>query len=141
MAQQRPYQAYQNTHVKTSNQKQLVVMLFDGMDRFLSRASKAVLDHEFEVAHNNLQKTSKILLELLGTLREDRGGEIAQNLKKIYVYCYEEIVLANLKKDAEKINTVQEILGNLAVGWRTISKSEGSLTRAQSEPKSIRITG
>ena len=139
MAQGRPYQAYQNTHVKTSSQKQLIVMLFDGMDRFMSRAAQGIKENDFEIAHSSLQKTGKILLELLSTLREDKGGEIAANLKKIYLYCYEEIVVANLKKDLNKVYEIQELLNNLREGWREISKSE--MKGGQVAPKSIRITG
>jgi len=141
MAQGRPYQAYQNTQVRTSNQKQLVVMLFDGMDRFMSRGEKAIRDDEFEIAHVNLQKTGKILLELLSTLREDSGGEIASNLKKIYTYCYEQVVVANLKKDQAKVQEVRKILNNLREGWHSISKTENSLENNPQTPKNIRITG
>ncbi|MDH5560584.1 MAG: flagellar export chaperone FliS [Deltaproteobacteria bacterium] len=141
MAQGRPYQAYQNTHVKTSSQKQLIVMLFDGMDRFMSRAGRAIEEDDFEVAHNNLQKTGKILLELISTLREDTGGEIASNLKKIYVYCYEQIVMANLKKDAKMVGDIKEVLNNLREGWKAISRGENALNAAGQTPKSIRITG
>ena len=106
MAQGRPYQAYQNTQVQTSNQKQLIVMLFDGMDRFMSRAIRSIESDDIEVAHTNLHRTGQILLELMSTLREDKGGEIALNLKRLYLFCYERIVIANLKKDVEMISEV-----------------------------------
>ncbi len=140
MAQGRPYQAYKNTSVQTSNQKQLVVMLYDGMHRFLDRAIQAMEEKDIEVAHSNLQKTGKILLELLSTLREDKGGEVAANLKKIYVYCYESVVIANLKKDPEKVRDIQSILDNLREGWLTLSKKASS-SQESKLTGGIRITG
>ncbi len=140
MAQGRPYQAYQTTCVKTSSQKQLIVMLFDGMNRFTNQAIKSIHEKNFESAHNNLDKTGKILLELLSTLREDKGGEIAANLKKIYVYCYEQIVIANLKKDVAKIHEVQGVLKNLSEGWKQISQ-KSQITAPTATPQKIRITG
>lgn len=140
MAQGRPYQAYKNASVQTSSQKQMVVMLYDGMHRFLDRAAQAIEEKDIEVAHNNLQKTGKILLELLSTLREDKGGEVSANLKKIYVYCYESVVVANLKKDVAMVRDIQMILNNLREGWKSIVKqtSNSGSTRLTG---GIRITG
>ncbi|MFH2129855.1 MAG: flagellar export chaperone FliS [bacterium] len=141
MAQGRPYQAYQNTQIQTSNQKQLIVMLFDGMHRFMSTAIKAIGDKDIEVAHSNLHRTGQILLELLSTLREDKGGEIALNLKKIYIYSYERIVIANLTKDVEIIRDVQAILHNLGEGWRHIGRAKTGLRQPSAVPQQVRITG
>lgn len=117
MAQGRPYQAYQKTCVKTANQKKLVIMLYDGLDRFLSQAILSIEKKDTELAHKQLSKASKILMELMATLREDAGGDVAKNLKTLYVYCYEKLVIANLKKDPEVIKQVQKILNNLREGW------------------------
>ncbi|MBT7080284.1 MAG: flagellar export chaperone FliS [Chloroflexi bacterium] len=139
MAQGRPYQAYQNTQVQTSNQKQLIVMLFDGMDRFMSRAIQGIQRDDIEVAHTNLHRTGQILLELMSTLREDKGGEIALNLKRLYLFCYERIVIANLKKDVEMVAEVKEVMAKLAEGWKHISQKDersGGIG-----PQQIKITG
>ncbi len=141
MAQGRPYQAYQNTQVQTSNQKQLIVMLFDGMNRFMTKAIVAIREDDIEVAHSNLHRTGQILLELLSTLREDKGGEIATNLKKIYIYCYERIVIANLQKDVQTIKDVQGILSNLADGWKQINRSKSGLKMNSAVQQQIRVTG
>lgn len=142
MAYGQPYKAYQTTGVKTSSQKQLIVMLYEGMNKFMNRAIKAIQEEEIEVAHHNLNKTGKILLELLGTLREDKGGEIAANLKKIYVHCYEQIVIANLKKDITLIKEIQKILSNLGEGWKQISAAGRAPMAGQTmTPGQIRITG
>ena len=141
MAQGRPYQAYQNTQIQTSNQKQLIVMLFDGMNRFMSKAVTAIREKDIETAHSNLHRTGQILLELLSTLREDKGGEIASNLKKIYIYCYERIVIANLTKDITMIEDVRSILNNLGGGWKQIRQQKPGLKAAAPESRQIRITG
>jgi len=140
MAYGRPYQAYQKNSVQTSSQKQLIVMLYDGMHRFMTQSIQAIEQGEVEAAHQNLTKTGKILLELLGTLREDKGGEVAANLKKLYVYCYEQIVLANLKKDVEAIQGVQKVIGNLRDGWKELYAAS-TQTGSTSVNRQIKITG
>lgn len=141
MAQGRPYQAYQSAQVQTSNQKQLIVMLYDGMDRFLTKAVKAIKEGEIESAHTYLHRTGQILLELLSTLREDKGGEIAANLKRIYVFCYEQVVIANLKKDSRMVLEVQQVLGNLREAWKQIGAKEVRLKTGTEVPQKVRITG
>ena len=140
MAYGRPYQAYQQTSVQTSSQKQLIVMLYDGMHRFMSQACQAIDQKEIEAAHHNLSKTGKILLELLSTLREDQGGEVAQNLKKLYVYCYERIVIANLKKDKAMVEEVMLVIGNLRDGWKQLYK-ESQAEKTGTNSGQIRVTG
>ena len=112
------YGAYRTVEAETSGRGGLVVMLYDGMDRFAARAESAIRCGELEEAHDSLHGIGRILLELLSTLREDRGGEIAVNLRRIYVYCYERTVEANLKKDAEAVREIRGILSNLGEGWR-----------------------
>ncbi|MCP4749685.1 MAG: flagellar export chaperone FliS [Proteobacteria bacterium] len=141
MAQGRPYQAYRNTQIQTSNQKQLIVMMFDGMNRFLNKAAKGIEENDIETAHANLHRTGQILLELLSTLREDKGGEIAGNLKKIYVFCYERIVIANLKKDLTIVRDVQTVLSNLGAGWKEIGRQDVGRSPRSAIPQQIRITG
>lgn len=141
MAQGRPYQAYQTAQVKTSNQKQLIVMLYDGMDRFLGKAVKAVREDDIESAHTYLHRTGQILLELLSTLREDKGGEIAANLKRLYIFCYEKVVIANLKKDVRMIREVQQVLANLRDAWKKIGAKEALLKTGTDEFRKIRVTG
>jgi flagellar secretion chaperone FliS len=109
------------------------------MDRFMSRAIQGIQRDDIEVAHTNLHRTGQILLELMSTLREDKGGEIALNLKRLYLFCYERIVIANLKKDVEMVAEVKEVMAKLAEGWKHISQKDersGGIG-----PQQIKITG
>ncbi len=141
MAQGRPYQAYQTAQVNTSNQKQLIIMLYDGMDKFLSKAAKAIKGGDIESAHTYMHRTGQILLELLSTLREDKGGEIAGNLKRIYIYCYEQVVIANLKKDVQMIREVQQVLENLRSAWKQVGAKQVHLKTGTDAFQKIRVTG
>ena len=144
MAQGRPYQAYQNTSIQTASQKQLILMLYDGMSRFLSKAVMKIEENDVQSAHNLLNRVEMILAELLSTLREDRGGEIAQNLKTLYVYCYEKIVQANLYKDENAMGNiieVQKIMNNLREGWVSTEKTHAKMDMQSATPRKISVIG
>jgi flagellar protein FliS len=53
-------------------------------------------------------KAEKILVELSASLNFEKGGEIAKNLYAIYFFLLEQLHLANLEKDEEKIILVQK---------------------------------
>ncbi len=141
MAQGRPYQAYQNAQVTSSNQKQLIIMMYDGMDRFLNRAVKSIKEGDIESAHSYLHRTGQILLELLGTLREDKGGEVAVNLKRIYIYCYEQVVISNLKKDIQMIREIQQVLDNIRGAWKQIGQKDARFKTGTDAYQKISVTG
>lgn len=120
------YQAYQNTDIQTASQKKLIIMLYDGMITFMNQAIDAIDHKKIEKAHHLLTKVGRILLELLSTLKEDKKSEISINLKKLYMYSYEKIVLSNLKKDKDDIEEIIQIMSNLREGWINTKVNESN---------------
>lgn len=140
MSYQRAFSAYKSASVATTNQGQLINMLYDGMSRFLTKAIIAIDEVDYEVAHNNLEKSANIIMELLSTLRVEKGGEVAENLKNLYIFTYEKIVVANLKKDKEAAESALSIVKTLGEGWKSINQKKVQPS-ASNEVKSIRVAG
>ena len=121
MPQHNPYQAYQHIEVQTADQRQLILMLYDGAIRFLKKAVIKIDAQDYEAAHNYLVRSRDVISELLSTLKPEKGGEIGQNLKRIYMYLFNRLVEANLMKDPKVIAEVIRILGTLREGWAGLS--------------------
>lgn len=117
MPQAHPYHAYQATNVQTANQARLIVMLYDGAIRFLKKGRGKIYVGDMEAAHNYLIRGRDIVSELLATLRPEKAGDIGQNLKRLYIYAFNRLVEANLKKDAAAVDEVINILSVLREGW------------------------
>ena len=65
----------------------------------------------------------------MDTLDMEIGGELAQNLYRLYEYLYDVLGKANIKKDVDKIDEVLKHLRELRETWQkaiTISNSEKS---------------
>lgn len=129
MPQAHPYQAYQNTNVRTADQATLIIMLYDGAIRFLKKGQGKIYTGDVEGAHNYMVRGRQIVSELLSTLRPEKAGEVGANLKRIYVYAHNRIVEANLTKDAEILQEVVQILVTLREGW------VGMKTRKDAQPE------
>ena len=79
------YQAYYKTNVQTSDQLSLIIMLYDGVIRFMKKAIDKIDQEEVEEAHNYLVRAKEIISELVSTLKLEEGGEVANNLKELYL--------------------------------------------------------
>ncbi|MBF0289970.1 MAG: flagellar export chaperone FliS [SAR324 cluster bacterium] len=142
----RSYQAYYKTNVETTDRLSLVIMLYDGMIRFMKKAVAKIEQGDVEEAHNYLVRAKEIISELLSTLRLEEGGELAQNLKNLYLYSFKKIVEANLKKDPDMIREVIQVMENLRQGWIQVkgqqtSQKQNMSAAYQAGQKKIRVQG
>ena len=109
--------AYRSSSVMTASPGQLVVMLYDGMARFLKQAEIAAGEGAWGHAADRLTKVDAILDELLITLDVERGGEVADRLQGIYVFCKRLLIEARIEKGADKILQCARLLAELREAW------------------------
>ena len=95
MPQANPYSAYERTNVETADQRQLILMLYDGAIRFMSKGAARIEANDIEAAHNYLVRSREIVSELLATLKPEKAGEVGTNLQRLYVYVFNRLVHAN----------------------------------------------
>ncbi len=113
--------AYREQSVLTASPGQLVVMLYDGMARFLKQAEVAAEEGAWGHAGDRIAKADAILDELLITLDVEAGGEVAERLQGIYVFCSRLMMEARLERDADKLDTSRELLAELREAWAEIA--------------------
>jgi flagellar protein FliS len=114
-------EAYQRAAVLTATQEQLVVMLYDGANRFLAQAASAMGERQIEAAHQRLRRAEMIISHLLASLDYEHGGEIAPRLASIYIFCQRHLNQARIHKDPERINEVRGLLGTLRDAWAQVA--------------------
>jgi len=101
-----PYQQYQQNVVNTSTPQELVLMLYNGLIKFLNLSVQAIENKELENAHNNIIKAQRIIEEFMATL--DMDYDISKNLYSLYDYMHRRLIDANIRKDKE---ILEEVLG------------------------------
>lgn len=105
--------------VETSSQGRLIIMLYDGALKNLRNAQNCIAHKDIKGAHNLLMKTQDIIRELNITL-DMNAGEIAHNLRNLYLYMLKRLVEANVTKDTQKVEEVIELLSTLKEAWDSI---------------------
>jgi flagellar protein FliS len=114
-------QAYRENAVLSATPEQLVVMLYDGAQRFLRQAGKAMREGEVERTHDALRRAEKIIAHLDGVLDYEQGEPIASQLHPIYRFCLDHLNRARMDQDVDKLEAVAGLLGELRESWAEIA--------------------
>ncbi|MDK2806673.1 MAG: flagellar secretion chaperone FliS [Thermoanaerobacterium sp.] len=99
----------------TASPEELVMMLYNGIIRFVNEAKQAIDDRNIEGAHNSITRAQDIVLELMSTL--DMQYDISKNLYSIYDYISRRLIEANLKKDKVALDEVESLVSDLKDTW------------------------
>lgn len=110
---------YKSVQVKTSSPGELLLMLFDGLFRFLDEAAEATRIQDRARAGDRIGKAHAILSELAATLNKTVAPELCENLEAVYFFCMTRLVEANLHKDVDRIHEVKRVLEPVREGFRT----------------------
>jgi len=113
-------QAYRESSVLTASPEQLVVMLYDGVGRFLRQAEVLLREDSFEQAHERMNRGEAIIDELLATLDMDQG-QVAERLQAIYIYCKRCLTDARRDRNADKVALVIRLLAELRDAWSQVA--------------------
>ena len=113
-------QAYFKTQVTTTSKEELVIMLYDAAIKFLARAKIKIEEKDMAQKGILISKALDIIAELDGSLNVKKGGDLAQNLHKMYFYCNTRLLLANVKLDTTIINEVIHILSEFRSAFAEI---------------------
>ncbi|MFW6378180.1 MAG: flagellar export chaperone FliS [Bacillota bacterium] len=117
-------QQYAKTKIQTASSGDLVIMLYQGCIKFMRLARKSMEQGDIPNTNNYLIRSQDIIMELLTTLDNEKGGEVARNLAALYEYMHRELIQANLTKDPEPIDQVEEIMLELLEAWQEAVKKD-----------------
>jgi flagellar protein FliS len=113
-------QAYKESAVMTATPERLVVMLYDGVHRFLFQAAVAMREGNIEASNNRLQRAEAIIDELNNTL-DMSAGDVSTRLRAIYLFCKRHLMQARLKRNPDMIDEVSRLLDTVGDAWRQIA--------------------
>ena len=114
-------ETYQEVAISTQNKGRLIVLLYDGAIKFLKLALRGLDQGDMETKGIYINKAMDIINELNNVLDMEAGGEIAINLRRLYIFMSSHLNTANIKKDPQKIDEVIKLLEELNQGWKAIT--------------------
>ncbi len=123
MALPNAYAQYNTSKILTASPAELTHMLYDGAIKFGNIAIARIEAGDIQGAHTNIIKVEKIIDYFRETL--DMKYAVAQDFENIYSYLATRLIEANLKKDPEILQEVNEHLRSVRDTWKEVMKANG----------------
>lgn len=108
---------YKEAHLSSMTSQEAIVMLYDGAIGFMKDAIAELGQNNLAAKVRLVEKVSKIIEYLHSCLDKEKGGEIAENLIRLYEYMLVRLTEANLNNDTAKMEEVIRLLGTVREGW------------------------
>ena len=109
------YQQYQYNSIMSASPERLLIMLFDGALKFVKLARKDIKEKNIAGANYNLTKAQVVITEL------NQSWTWIMSYRRIYqvfmILCTQQLVDANIKKDAQALDIVETMLADLKDTW------------------------
>jgi flagellar protein FliS len=110
-------QAYRRSQTETASPLKLVALLYEGMLQAVRRARQELEMGNYEATHNSLVRAQRIVEELDCALDVEQGGEIAQNLRRLYDFLTQRLIQANLTKSPQNMAEVEAMILAMHQMW------------------------
>lgn len=127
--QMKAWQSYRQVATQTASPGQVVLMLYNGIIRFLEQARLGFgLDDpkEYnEAINNNIQRAQAIINEMNLSLNLAEGGEFAQRMRGLYDYMDRRLQEANIAKTEPPIVEVLKHVTVLRDAWSEMLQQGG----------------
>ena len=131
--------AYKSTSVNTSSPADLVLMLYDGILRFLNNArggfsiKDPVAYHQ--IINENLQKAQAIIRELRSCLEVDKASGFGDTMAGLYDYFDRRLQEANMEKTQAPIDEIYDRVTVIRNAWDEMVQREIKGVAAEQQPK------
>ena len=115
------YSQYKNNKIMSASAPELTLMLYDGAIKYLNIADFALEKKDIQKTHDNIIKTERIIDYLRATL--DMKYPVAQDFENMYSYIGRRLVEANISKDKEIIEEINEHMHAIRDNWIEVMKA------------------
>jgi len=114
-------QAYTDNLVSTQNKGRLIVMLYEGAIKFMKLAITEMQAGNQQAKGQYINKARNIIDELNAVLDMEAGGEVAANLRKLYLFMNSRLSQANIKRDPQMIQEVIRLIEELHTSFKAVT--------------------
>ncbi|MCP4706331.1 MAG: flagellar export chaperone FliS [candidate division Zixibacteria bacterium] len=117
-------QQYRKSETEKKTVTELIIMVYDGAIDNLKKASEFYNNDKMQDGYEAMEKAKRFVVHLYTTLDEEKGGEVAENLSKMYAYIIERMNFIQATKDIETIDESISLLSNIKEGWVGLAEQE-----------------
>lgn len=108
------------SHIDAASPHQLIEMLMEGCLARINSAKGAMSQRDFEAKNTFITKAVDIVSGLSEALDREKGGELADNLQRLYAYMIQQLFLASAKNSPELLDEVATLMREVKSAWSAI---------------------
>ena len=112
------HQQYRSDEIHTADPRKIILLLYEGAISFLQTARESAAANDTTGRAYNINRATAIVFELLHALDMERGGNIACNLRDLYIFTLRTLMEANKANRPDLIAECIPILEYLHDGWK-----------------------
>ncbi len=112
------YQNYIEGEVMAASPVMLIQMLYDGALDSIVEARRSVLVGDTRARVRAINKTFRMVTELLAILNHDGGGDLSRNLSALYGWILRLLIEANVKQIEAPLLQAEALLSTIAGAWK-----------------------
>ena len=114
---------YRTVQLKTSSPADLLLLLYDGLLRFIGEARVAMVKGDRAVTGERISRAHAILDELSATLNPKADAVLCERLFALYQFSMSRLLDANMKQTPDLLDEVIRVLSPLRDAWRVAAES------------------
>lgn len=118
----------QTVQAEYATPHQLTKMLFSGALRSLAIAETAMKQKQFQLKGEQLARAINIIEGLDDSLDLEQGGELAENLRGLYIYMVQRLYKSSFDNDPVIVREITELLREISSAWDNIPLEERNKT-------------
>ncbi len=101
---------YLENQVMTATPARLHLMVVDGAIRYAKLAVESLENDDIEGWHMALNRSRQFVCEIVGGLDSEVAPEIAENLKALFAFVLQKMMLADAERDPEMVRAALSVL-------------------------------
>ena len=112
-------QKYLETSIATAAKEDLIVKIFDVLIMASQQSLDKLLNDRDDITgiHKGLLRAQRACALLMGSLDMEVGGDLAKNLFRVYEWWHHELVMANMQKDATRVERLLPLFKDYRDTW------------------------
>lgn len=125
------FQQYQTQRIMTASPAQLVFMLYEKAIGCLHEAIRAIAEADIEARWRANGRAMEIIDHMQMTLNTEQGGEIADNLDRLFGFLLRRLPRVDVKNDPKPAEEAIALLEPLRESWRQLAEKGNDVLQGE----------
>jgi flagellar protein FliS len=126
---------YRQTFERTLPPADLLIRLYEGSIRCLDLMKEAMKSGDIPKRADSVNRLTGILSELATALEGQEPKDLSESLISLYLYMIQEVTLANVANEIDRLDPVRALLVDLLETWKTAAAtSRAQILKTPPEP-------